>query len=107
MKAITTIHTAQTQYYSQYGHYASSLKRLGPPTGGASGENAANLIDLDLASGNKGGVKFALRLTKEGYELTVRVGKHTYYSDQTMLIRKDGEPAPVKDPLFYELIARQ
>ena len=44
-KAITTIHTAETQYYSQYGAYATSLMQLGPPASGAPGPNGAELID--------------------------------------------------------------
>ena len=36
-KAITTIHTAETQYYSQYGVYATSLAQLGPPASGTPG----------------------------------------------------------------------
>ena len=31
VKAITTIHTAETQYYSQYGDYATSLTQLALP----------------------------------------------------------------------------
>src|SRR5579863_6245469 len=34
VKAITTIHTAETQYYSQYGAYATTLQQLGPPASG-------------------------------------------------------------------------
>ena len=29
--ALRTIHTAQVQYYSQFGKYAASLTELGPP----------------------------------------------------------------------------
>src|SRR5439155_20543860 len=58
VKAITTIHTAETQYYSQFGQYATSPTQLGPPTSGASGPNGAELIDRDLATGEKGGFKF-------------------------------------------------
>ena len=36
IKAITTIHTAQAQYYSQFGKYAESLLALGPPASGTS-----------------------------------------------------------------------
>src|SRR3954453_8400924 len=48
-KAITTIHTAQTQYYSQFGQYATTLAQLGPPASGSPGPNGAELIDRDLA----------------------------------------------------------
>src|SRR5512138_2159192 len=53
MGAIRTIHTAQTQYSSQFGKYASSLTELGPPASGQEGLSAANLIPSDLASGIK------------------------------------------------------
>jgi hypothetical protein len=99
-KAITTIHTAETQYDSQFGHYAASLAQLGP--------NGANLIDKDLASGRKAGFLFVLRQTPTGYSVSARpVGfrcsrVHTYYSDQSMSIHQhDGaEPATVRDPLL-------
>ena len=52
IRAITTIHTAQAQYQSQYGRFASTLAELGPPAG---------LIGAGLASGVKSGYKFALQ----------------------------------------------
>jgi type IV pilus assembly protein PilA len=105
VKAITTIHTAETQYYSRYGHYAGSLTQLGPPPSGVSGENAANLIDRDLASGNKGDFKFALHQTPTGYALVGIVGKHAVFSDQRMTIHRHRgeEPATVNDPLLGEV----
>jgi hypothetical protein len=103
-KAVTTIHTAETQYYSQVGQYAASLTQLGP--------NGANLIDRDLASGKKGGFKFVLQRTQAGYELNVNPialgtnGSHTYYSDQSMSIHQHngGEPATANDPLLGDPI---
>jgi hypothetical protein len=100
VKAITTIHTAETQYYSQYGHYATLLAQLGP--------NGAELIDKDLASGRKAGFEFVLRQTQGGYSVSARPvgfarsGAHTYYSDQSMSIHEHdgGEPATVGDPLL-------
>ena len=92
VKAITTIHTAETQYYSQYGHYATTLTQLGP--------NGAELIDKGLASGDKGGFKFALQAKPEGYALRAEPtafdpcgGSHTYLSDQ-------GDPL-LGDPVPY------
>lgn len=109
-KAISTIHTAQTQYYSQYGGYATSLTQLGPPTNGAPGANGAELIDRDLASGDKGGYKFTLTQTPTGYAIAAAPtqfgtsGTHTYFSDQSMAIHQhDGqEPATVNDPIQGE-----
>jgi type IV pilus assembly protein PilA len=110
VKAITTIHTAETQYYSQFGQYATSLPQLGPPTSGAAGPNGAELIDRDLASGEKGGFKFVLQPTQTGYSLAANPtqygtsGTHTYFSDQSMAIHAHSgqEPATVNDPLMGE-----
>src|SRR5690242_4349573 len=47
---IKTIHTAEVQYYSEFGRYASTLAELGPPTGGGTaGPAAADLIPDNLA----------------------------------------------------------
>ena len=71
VKAISTIHTAETQYYSQYGQYATTLQQLGPPASGSAAPNGAELIDRDLASGQKGGFQFVLTQTPTGYGLQV------------------------------------
>ena len=107
VKAITTIHTAETQYYSQYGHYATLLAQLGP--------NGAELIDKDLASGRKAGFEFVLRQTQGGYSVSARPvgfarsGAHTYYSDQSMSIHQHNgqEPATASDPLLGETQQQQ
>jgi hypothetical protein len=81
--AIKAVQSAETQY-SQYGQYAASLAQLGP--------NGAELIDRDLASGEKGGFKFILQQTQTGFSLDVNPvafgtsATHTYYSDQSMEI---------------------
>jgi len=114
-KAITTLHTAETQYYSQYGQYATTLVQLGPPTSGAPGPNGAELIDRDLASGEKGGFKFTLQPTQTGYAITAAPtqygtgGNHTYFSDQSMAIHTHNgqEPATVNDPLIGETQQQQ
>jgi type IV pilus assembly protein PilA len=115
VKAITTVHTAETQYYSQYGQYATTLTQLGPPASGAAGPNGAELIDKDLASGEKGGFKFVLNPTPTGYALIVNPttfgtsGSHTYFSDQSMTIHQHNgqEPATANDPLLGEAAAPQ
>ena len=108
-KAITTIHTAETQYYSQYGNYATTLIQLGPPASLAlAGPNGAELIDRDLAGGEKGGFKFVLTQTPTGYAVQVTPtafgtsGSHTFYSDQSMTIHQHNgqEPATANDPLL-------
>jgi type IV pilus assembly protein PilA len=115
VKAITTVHTAETQYYSQYGQYATALAQLGPPTSGTASANGAELIDRDLASGEKGGFKFTLQPTQTGYALTAvptqfgTSGTHTYFSDQSMAIHQHSgqEPATLNDPLLGETTQQQ
>ncbi len=100
-KAIATIHTAEAQYYSQHGRYASSLSQLGP--------DGAALIDRDLANGEKGGFKFVLQQSPSGYILMVNPtsstsGTHTYYSDQSTAIHVHSgqEPGSANDRLLGE-----
>src|SRR2546427_4596221 len=69
IKAITTIHTAQAQYYSQFGKYAASLAELGPPKSGNPNASASDLISTDLSAGEKGGYKYTMAATPEGYTI--------------------------------------
>jgi type IV pilus assembly protein PilA len=115
VKAITTIHTAQVQYFSNYGRYAASMQELGPPASGADGPSAANLIERDLASGEKGGYKFTLTPTATGYTISVvpsqfgTSGDKTYFSDPDMRIHAHSgpEPATANDPVMGEPVQRQ
>lgn len=114
-KAITTIHTAETQYYSQYGQYATALIQLGPPASGAPGPTGAELIDKDLASGEKGNFKFVLQPTPTGYSVAASPtvfgtsGNHTFFSDQSMTIHVHNgqEPATANDPALGETTQQQ
>ena len=98
--AIRTIHTAQTQYNSQFGRFATSLTELGPPASGQEGPSAANLISTDLASGIKGGYKYVMELTPTGYRVLAtpvvynRDGRRSFFSDQTMGLRENWGPDP-------------
>jgi type IV pilus assembly protein PilA len=104
--AIRTIHTAQTQYSSQFGRFATSLTELGPPTSGQAGPTGADLIQADLALGVKQGYKFVLEQTPTGYRISAtpvaynRDGRRSFYSDQTMVLRQNWgpEPASVTSP---------
>jgi hypothetical protein len=59
--ALKTIQTAQVQYYSQFGGYASSLRQLEErDASGKSTPEAAGLLDPELASGIKNGYRFTL-----------------------------------------------
>jgi len=115
VKAITTIHTAEVQYYSSYNRFAASMQELGPPASGADGPSAAGLIERDLASGEKGGYKFTVTATPTGYAITATPsqfgtsGSKTYFSDQGMGIHVHNgqEPATATDPLLGETAQQQ
>lgn len=106
IKAITTIHTAQAQYYSTFGKYADSLTALGPPTSGNANASAADLISGDLAAGEKGGYKYTMQVTPIGYTINANptafnnTGSRTFYSDQSLTIRQNFgvEPATAASP---------
>ncbi len=98
--AIRTIHTAQVQYYSQYGRYATSLTELGPPASGSANPSAADLIGNDLAGGDKSGYKFTLTGNPGGYQINASPeafnssGSRTFFSDQSMVIHQNYGPEP-------------
>jgi prepilin-type N-terminal cleavage/methylation domain-containing protein len=106
IKAITTIHIAQAQYQSQNGRFALTLAELGPPPSGGPSVSAAGLINPGLASGEKGGYKYDLQATESGYTINANpisfnsTGKHTYYSDESLVIRQNStmEPATAASP---------
>src|SRR5947208_16896033 len=92
IREMQTIHTAETQYYSQFGRYATTLSELGPPTGGQEGASGANLIPGELAKGQHSGYKFTLTGGPNGYQLVaVRVvfghtGRRTFLYYLTLVI---------------------
>lgn len=95
IRQITTIHQAQTQYYSQFGKFATSLAQLGPAEGATAGPGAADLIPGDLALGEKTGYRFTVAASPEGYTVTAvpvafgSSGRRTFYSDQTLVVRQE------------------
>ena len=89
VKAITTFIRRETQYYSQYGQYATSLAQLGPPTSGAPGPNGAELIDRDLATGEKGGFKFVLQPSQTGYSLVATPAQFGTSGTHTVFFRPE------------------
>jgi type IV pilus assembly protein PilA len=105
IRAVSVIHTAQTQYYSQFGRYASALTELGPPASGAAGPTGADLVDRELSEGRKGGYLFTVQGNPQGYVVSAQPkqfgtnGSRTFYSDQTQIIRNrfSNEPATVQD----------
>jgi type IV pilus assembly protein PilA len=106
LREIQTIDQAQTQYISQFGKYAATLRALGPPTSGAPGPEAADLIPSSLASGEKDGYLFTLTTNPQGYTINANpkvypnTGRRTFFSDQTMTIHQNWsrEPANASSP---------
>ncbi len=101
VRQIQTLHTAQAQYYSQFGRYATKLEELGPPTSGQEGPSGAGLIPGDFAKGTKSGYLFIVQGGPGGYTINANpqtfnsTGRRTFFSDQTMVIRENwgAEPA--------------
>lgn len=108
IRQIHAIHTAQIQYYSQFGRYATSLAELGPPASGAAGPQAADLLPNTLTSGKNTGYVFTVQTAPTGYavnanpEIFGSSGRRTFYSDQTQVIRQNWgqEPATPTSPEF-------
>ena len=106
IREIGSIHQAETQYYSQFGKFATALSQLGPPVSGTDGPEAANIIPKALADGKKNGFTYTLTPTPSGYAITAvpdsfgNTGSRTFYSDQTLVIRNNWgqEPATPASP---------
>jgi len=106
IREIKVLQQAQAQYIARFNKYASTLAELGPPSSGKPGPKAADLIPASLASGDKDGYLFTLKLTQQGYAINANpkvyptLGQRTFYSDQTMVIRQNwaAEPANVSSP---------
>ncbi|MCS7026077.1 MAG: prepilin-type N-terminal cleavage/methylation domain-containing protein [Bryobacteraceae bacterium] len=100
IRTIQAIHTAQTQYFSQFGRYAANLQELGPPASGSPGPAAADLIPGDLAAGTKSGYIFTVQGGPNGYVIGAvpvafnNTGRRTFYSDQTLVVRQNWSPEP-------------
>src|SRR5262249_22589492 len=100
IRAIQTIHTAQVQYSSQFGNYATSLAELAPRANGAANAAAADLMDTSLSTGEKSGYKFTMTGNQGGYVISAipvaygTTGSRTFYSDQSMVVRENDGPEP-------------
>jgi len=104
---IRTLLTAQTQYMSQFGHYATALPELGPAAGGATeGPSAAGLIPQSLATGSNSGYNFTMTGSAGGYAVLAvpvafgNTGRRTFYADQSGIIHENWgqEPATQQSP---------
>jgi hypothetical protein len=106
LAAIRTIHTAETEYYSQFSRYATSLAELGPPASGSANASAADMIGNALANGKKQGYVFTVTGNQGGYVVSAvpavfnTDGSRTFYSDQSMVVHEHygPEPATAQDP---------
>src|SRR5207302_8269880 len=106
IRQITTIHQAETQYYSQFGKYAATLAELGPPASGTAGPANADLIPKVLADGKNSGYTFTVAASPTGYTVNAvpdsfgSSGRRTFFSDQTLVIRNNltQEPATAASP---------
>lgn len=100
IRQIGTIHTAQTQYYSQYGRYATTLTELGPPASGQAGPASADLMPDSLAKGKNSGFTFLMEGGPNGYMIHANpdvfnnTGRRTFFSDQTLVIKQNWGPQP-------------
>jgi type IV pilus assembly protein PilA len=108
VEEVSTINKAETQYYSQFNQYATTLAQLGPaPSGGtAEGPQAAGLIPGGLASGASGGYNFTVSATPQGYSVSAvpkqfgSTGRRTFYSDQSGVTHQNWgqDPATANSP---------
>jgi type IV pilus assembly protein PilA len=100
VQEIKTIHSAEAQYYAQFGTYAPALGALGPHGKRAIGPDAAGLIPENLAEGTKSGYLFEIVPTPEGYSITAipqkfgNSARRSFYSDQALVIRNSWTPEP-------------
>jgi prepilin-type N-terminal cleavage/methylation domain-containing protein len=100
IRTMSTIHGAETSYFSQFGKFAENLQQLGPPAGGAAGPASADLISGDLAAGQKSGYVFTLTASADGYSISAvpqifgQTGRRTFFSDQTMVVRENWSAEP-------------
>jgi prepilin-type N-terminal cleavage/methylation domain-containing protein len=100
IKQMQTIHTAQTQFYSQFGKFATKLEELGPPPTGQASPAAADLLPGDLAKGIKSGYQFTLQGGPAGYTINANpvtynsTGRRCFFSDQTQVYRENWGPEP-------------
>ena len=75
--SLRTLNTAAITYLDAYGHYPPSLRSFGPPVSGKPSEQAADLVDSVLASGQRSGYLF----TYHAYPPFGAAGSYTIQAD--------------------------
>ena len=106
LQSIRTLHIAETQYFSEFGTYATTLAQLGPPPSGAPNAQAADLIPASLATGEKDGYLFTLTATPASYTINANpkvynsTGRRAFFSDQSLTVRQNWgqDPATATSP---------
>jgi hypothetical protein len=120
--ALKDIARALGTYRRAFGKLPDSLARLGPAPKEGISEDAAGLIDGDLATGSKGGYNFRYRIVpprpgetgtdedgQDGFELAAapteygKSGQKSFFLDSTGTLRGDdkkGAVATVTDPVI-------
>lgn len=100
IRTVQMLHTAQVQYFSQYGAYAKSLSQLGPATNGPASAQAADLLPPDVAGGVRNGYRFTVEGDAKKYSIQARPvsygksGNRSFYSDASMIVRQNSDDAP-------------
>jgi type II secretory pathway pseudopilin PulG/DNA-directed RNA polymerase subunit RPC12/RpoP len=111
--AIRTLNTATITYQATYTKYPMTLAAMGGVEGGTPTEEAAGLIDQQLASGMKSGYIFTYtpKLDENGvaigYSVTAdpatpgTTGRRSFFSDETAVIREStsGQATAESPPL--------
>jgi type IV pilus assembly protein PilA len=103
---LRTVNSAEVMYSTTYGNgYSSTLKDLGPPTGGGQpSSTAADVVDAVVGSGVKSGYTFIYTPTNQdstgayrGYSVNANptqvniTGTVYYYVDQSNVIRQNSK----------------
>jgi hypothetical protein len=98
VKAIASIHSAEAQYYAEFGRWAR-LEDLGL--------QGSDLISPELARGHTANYEIRIDVSGAGYQIRGRPRTSecgacpTFYSDQTMTIRTSrSEPASSSSPVL-------
>jgi prepilin-type N-terminal cleavage/methylation domain-containing protein len=83
IRHVVAIHTSQTQYYSTYGKFATTLQELGPPASGAPSPSGADLIPAISPAAKKAlqvrSTRRPQRLLGNGSSRRIQQHGHTHF----------------------------